>query len=542
MRIANSGSNQPWKTARGVGDDRRRRGRQVAGEPDEARRHGERADAVARPAVADDQAGRDHRPADREVREDEGGAALRGQGQLVGRERPGDEGNEPDEGQDEPPARRRPIHQRAAPFAPARRKERAQPLAVEIVLGDVADGRARRDPVRVGRPVAARDQDDIGRTGAGQPFGDLEPVEVRQPDVEQDEVRPEPRGRGHGRRAIGRLADHGPAFRFEQAARRRAKPRVVVDEQDPAGRHDGVRLPRPRVESFEPFLVFGIVGLDEERPQPVAIAPPAVRARAHVRRPRRRDRDRLAIGRVRAADREGIEPLAVEGDRDLGEPAVGAEGPDDPHAVAARVVHFLAERSEREPGVGRAARRRRGRPLQPATSTATTAATSQTALRLRQARGGRTDIGRSCAAGTVDRLDPRPRPNDTKRPAAFHRCQHRDASGASRDGTRVVAREPSRARSSDRSQRRAAHMSRRHRSIHPFAGVAALAISGAIAGCSAGTPAASTAPSAAATTAAADDHAGPLDQHRPPRRHRHRRRPDDAHPVRRTDRRRASRP
>ena len=33
-------------------------------------------------------------------------------------------------------------------------------------------------------------------------------------------------------------------------------------------------------------------------------------------------------------------------------------------------------------------------------------------------------------------------------------------------------------------------------------------------------------------------HAGPVDQHGPPRRHRHRRRPDDAHPVRRTDRRR----
>ena len=75
-------------------DDRDVRAREVADEPREPGEDRERPDPVSRAAVRDDQAGRDHRPADGDVGEEQRRTPLGGPGELVGSERPEDERDE----------------------------------------------------------------------------------------------------------------------------------------------------------------------------------------------------------------------------------------------------------------------------------------------------------------------------------------------------------------------------------------------------------------------------------------------------------------
>ena len=90
---------------RQVRDDRDVRAREVADEPREPGEDRERPDPVSRAAVRDDQAGRDHRPADGDVGEEQRRTPLGGPGELVGSERPEDERDETDGPKDDPAAR-----------------------------------------------------------------------------------------------------------------------------------------------------------------------------------------------------------------------------------------------------------------------------------------------------------------------------------------------------------------------------------------------------------------------------------------------------
>src|SRR5262249_34572995 len=65
--------------------------------------------------------------------------------------------------------------------------------------------------------------------------GDLEPVEVGQLDVEQDEIRVELLRLGERLLAVCRLADDREAFCLEQRACGRTEARVVVDDEDCPG-------------------------------------------------------------------------------------------------------------------------------------------------------------------------------------------------------------------------------------------------------------------------------------------------------------------
>ena len=68
--------------------------------------------------------------------------------------------------------------------------------------------------------------------------GDVESVDVRELNVEQDDVGAVSTDRGERGRAVGRLADHLVARIFEHAPRARPETGVVIDDQD-GPRHDG---------------------------------------------------------------------------------------------------------------------------------------------------------------------------------------------------------------------------------------------------------------------------------------------------------------
>ena len=60
-------------------------------------------------------------------------------------------------------------------------------------------------------------------------MGDLDPVDVREPDVEQDDLRTQAGGLGHALEPRRGLADHLEAVRFEHRPGRRAVAGVIVD-------------------------------------------------------------------------------------------------------------------------------------------------------------------------------------------------------------------------------------------------------------------------------------------------------------------------
>jgi len=103
-----------------------------------------------------------------------------------------------------------------------------QCLAAEARLGDESARRARVDQVAVVEPLPARDQDDEGRARfPGEHLGDREAVEVRELDVEQDDIGVEVADCDEGAGAVGRLPDdlEAPAISSRRASDRRVRGR-----------------------------------------------------------------------------------------------------------------------------------------------------------------------------------------------------------------------------------------------------------------------------------------------------------------------------
>ena len=81
--------------------------------------------------------------------------------------------------------------------------------------------------------LAARRQDDERRRPVdGERLGDLEALDVGQPDVEQHELRPQGAGGGQAGRPVAGLADDLEAVRLQHGARLDAEAGVVVDDED----------------------------------------------------------------------------------------------------------------------------------------------------------------------------------------------------------------------------------------------------------------------------------------------------------------------
>jgi hypothetical protein len=99
------------------------------------------------------------------------------------------------------------------------------------VLADEAQSRAVAQPPSEVRPVAAGDEDDRRRL-VGKPIGDLEAAQIREDDVEQDEVGGEIAGESEARGSVACLSDDLEAVRLEHSPRCRAERFVVVHDQD----------------------------------------------------------------------------------------------------------------------------------------------------------------------------------------------------------------------------------------------------------------------------------------------------------------------
>jgi CheY-like chemotaxis protein len=81
------------------------------------------------------------------------------------------------------------------------------------------------------RALPARDHDDLGGVGVRtQARGDLEAVDAGELDIEEDDLRAQPRDCVECGFAGLRLADHVEARGLENAARGFAKPAVIVDD------------------------------------------------------------------------------------------------------------------------------------------------------------------------------------------------------------------------------------------------------------------------------------------------------------------------
>ena len=92
---------------------------------------------------------------------------------------------------------------------------------------------AAREARAVRAGLATRCQHDQGRRTVDRELpGDLEPLDVGQADVEQDEVRPERTGGREPGRAVVGLADDVEPVGLEQGARLDAEAGVVVDDED----------------------------------------------------------------------------------------------------------------------------------------------------------------------------------------------------------------------------------------------------------------------------------------------------------------------
>ena len=118
-----------------------------------------------------------------------------------------------------------------------------QRVAVDIVAderaGETACNRGARLIDFGDRPICWIGQ---GRrvVGAGEARGDVEAVDVRELHVEQHHLRAQPARLGDRLRAVGGLAHDVEPLGFEEYARRSAKRRVVVDDEDPRTHGDSV--------------------------------------------------------------------------------------------------------------------------------------------------------------------------------------------------------------------------------------------------------------------------------------------------------------
>ena len=119
----------------------------------------------------------------------------------------------------------------------------------EVVLVDEAACTAPVEPrAEVGR-LATRREDDEGRGAAlGDSLRDLEPVRIRQEDVQQHDLRPERSDRRERRRPVPGLADDLETVCLEQASGKATEARVVVDDQH--------RLRHARIVSFSTAIGY----------------------------------------------------------------------------------------------------------------------------------------------------------------------------------------------------------------------------------------------------------------------------------------------
>jgi hypothetical protein len=114
------------------------------------------------------------------------------------------------------------------------RQQRLDRRGRELRLRDEAErGAAGDEPAEV-VAVQARGEDRAdGRVEAAEPLRDLEAVEVRELDVQQDDVGPVlPRGPDAADAGLG-LRDDDEAVALEELPGRRPERAVVVDDQKP---------------------------------------------------------------------------------------------------------------------------------------------------------------------------------------------------------------------------------------------------------------------------------------------------------------------
>ena len=86
-------------------------------------------------------------------------------------------------------------------------------------------------PIEIAEIATRCQNDDRSVVAACERRGDLEPVEVGEVHVEQDDVRGQRSRGGDPRAAVLRLGDHLIAVRFEHASRAAAKAWIVIDDQ-----------------------------------------------------------------------------------------------------------------------------------------------------------------------------------------------------------------------------------------------------------------------------------------------------------------------
>ena len=101
----------------------------------------------------------------------------------------------------------------------------------------------------VGRLAARRENDECRGAALCDSLRDLEPVRIRQEDVQQHELRPERIDRRERRRPVPGLADDLETVCLEQASGEATEARVVVDDQH--------RLRHARIVSFSTAIGNG---------------------------------------------------------------------------------------------------------------------------------------------------------------------------------------------------------------------------------------------------------------------------------------------
>src|SRR5918997_1819688 len=104
--------------------------------------------------------------------------------------------------------------------------------ARELRLGDEAARPALGDERAEVASVATRRQDNDRTAAAAERGGDLKPVQVREEDVEEDDVRREATRLEQGGAAVLGLTDDLVAVGLEQQAHAASKRRVVIDDQN----------------------------------------------------------------------------------------------------------------------------------------------------------------------------------------------------------------------------------------------------------------------------------------------------------------------
>jgi hypothetical protein len=105
-------------------------------------------------------------------------------------------------------------------------------LPRELAFWDEAPGGMCGQSAPERGDVAARDEDDRGRDAVGrESLRHRKPVEVRQMDVEQHDLRTQFRRGGDRGRSVFGFADHLEISRLEECARRSSEGGMIVNDQ-----------------------------------------------------------------------------------------------------------------------------------------------------------------------------------------------------------------------------------------------------------------------------------------------------------------------